>query len=78
MKSTTILLAAAIVGLGLALSNGIYTAILIDARPDALPNYVVFNKFTGSQCWHQTVWEAFCPESARVISRPKSADSPQR
>ena len=37
MKSTTILLAAAIVGLGLALSNGIYTAILIDAHPDALP-----------------------------------------
>ena len=34
MKSTTIL----------ALSNGIYTAILIDARPDALPNYVVFDK----------------------------------
>ena len=46
MKSTTIL----------ALSNGIYTAILIDARPDALPNYVVFNKFTGSQCWRETVW----------------------
>ena len=73
MKSTTILLAAAIVGIGLALSSGIYTTILFNDHPDAGPqSYLVLNKFTGSQCWHQSVWEAYCPESVRVISKPKS------
>ncbi|HTR13891.1 MAG TPA: hypothetical protein VMI72_11705 [Roseiarcus sp.] len=71
MKSATILLAAAIVALGLALSSGIYTVIPFD-RADAPRGVWVFNKFTGSQCWYEDVWDAACPESVRVTNRPRS------
>jgi hypothetical protein len=63
-NNIALIIAAVIVGVGLALSSGIYTTIPIEASR----GFLIVNKFTGSQCWYTDIWEASCPASVRVTT----------
>jgi hypothetical protein len=52
--------------------SGIYIVIPFD-RADSPRGVWVVNKFTGSQCWYEDIWDASCPAGVRITtSRPGS------